>query len=50
MEMAFEIIGAVILPDHIYFIWKLPAKNTNYSQKIGRLKVLFTKSLSLKPE
>jgi putative transposase len=47
-EMPFKIIGAVVLPEHIHFIWKLPAKDTNYSQRIGKLKVLFTKSLSLK--
>jgi putative transposase len=43
-EMPFEIIGAVILPDHIHFIWKLSAQDTNYLTRIGKLKVLFTKS------
>jgi putative transposase len=45
-EMPFEIIGAVVLPEHIHFIWELPAQDTNYSTRIGKLKVLFTKSLS----
>lgn len=49
-EMPFEIIGAVILPNHIHFIWKLPPQDTNYSKRIGRLKVLFTKSLLLQSE
>ena len=44
-EMPFNIIGAVILPEHIHFIWSLPEGDTNYSQRVGRLKVLFTKSL-----
>lgn len=50
IEMPFEIIGAVVLPDHIHFVWKLPPKDTNYSKRIGKLKVLFTKSLSIKSE
>jgi putative transposase len=44
-EMPFEIDGAVVLPDHIHFIWTLPIDDQNYSKRIGRLKVLFTRSL-----
>lgn len=44
-EMPFNIIGAVILPEHIHFIWSLPQGDINYSKRVGRLKVLFTKSL-----
>ncbi len=44
-EMPFDIIGAVILPEHIHFIWSLPEGDRNYSKRVGRLKVLFTKSL-----
>ena len=44
-EMPFNIIGAVILPEHLHFIWSLPEGDTNYSKRVGRLKVLFTKSL-----
>ena len=44
-EMPFDIIGAVILPEHIHFIWSLPKGDRNYSKRVGRLKVLFTKSL-----
>ena len=50
IEMPFEIVGAVILPDHIHLIWKLPPRDTDYSKRIGRLKVLFTKFLSVKSE
>jgi putative transposase len=49
-EMPFEIIGAVVLPDHLHFIWKLPPEDTNYSKRIGKLKVFFTKSLSIESE
>lgn len=45
-EMPFTIIGAVILPDHLHFIWQLPQGDTAYSKRIGKMKVLFTQSLS----
>ncbi|ACK68829.1 conserved hypothetical protein [Gloeothece citriformis PCC 7424] len=44
-QMPFEILGAVILPDHIHFLWTLPEKDFNYSKRIGRIKVLFTHAL-----
>jgi putative transposase len=44
-EMPFEIVGAVVLPEHIHFLWTLPPNDSNYSKRIGRLKVLFTRSL-----
>ncbi|MCU0532766.1 MAG: transposase [Hydrococcus sp. Prado102] len=44
-EMPFDILGAVILPDHIHFLWALPSEDTSYSKRIGKLKVLFTHSL-----
>jgi putative transposase len=33
-EMPFEIIGAVVLPDHLHFIWKLPPEDLNYSKRL----------------
>jgi putative transposase len=45
LEMPFEILGAVVLPEHIHFLWALPPNDSNYSSRIGRLKVLFTQSL-----
>lgn len=44
-EMPFDILGAVILPEHLHFIWELPPKDIAYSKRIGKLKVLFTQSL-----
>lgn len=44
-EMPFEIAGAVVLPEHIHFLWTLPCNDRSYSQRVGRLKVLFTQSL-----
>ncbi len=44
-EKPFIILGAVILPDHIHFLWQLPPNDFNYSQRVSRLKVLFTHSL-----
>ncbi|WP_071517515.1 transposase [Geitlerinema sp. PCC 9228] len=42
-EMPFDIIAAVVLPDHLHFIWKLPLGDANFSRRVGRLKVLFTR-------
>jgi putative transposase len=44
-EMSVEITAAVILPDHLHFLWTLPQGDSNYSKRVGRLKVLFTRSL-----
>ncbi len=41
-EQPFEILGAVILPDHLHFLWSLPPNDSNYSKRVGRIKVLFT--------
>jgi putative transposase len=43
-EMPFEILGAVILPNHLHFLWQLPPNNGDFSKRVGRLKALFTKS------
>ncbi len=34
-----------MLPDHLHFIWSLPPDDSNYSMRVSRLKVLFTRSL-----
>jgi len=44
-EMPFELNAAVVLPDHIHFIWSLPPGDDDYSKRIGLMKVKFTKSL-----
>jgi putative transposase len=43
--MPFEIPAAVVLPDHLHFIWTLPRGDDNYSKRIGRMKVEFTRAL-----
>jgi putative transposase len=44
-EMPFKIDGAVILPDHIHFLWTLPDGDADYSKRVGKLKVFFTRAL-----
>jgi len=44
-ERPFDILSAVVLPDHIHFLWTLPSNDSNYSYRVSRLKVLFTWSL-----
>jgi putative transposase len=43
--MPFEILGGVVLPDRMHFPWTLPPNDSNYSKRVGRLKVLFTQAL-----
>jgi putative transposase len=47
-EFSFEIVGAVVLLEHLHFIWTLPPEDSNYSQRVGRIKVLFTRALKSK--
>ncbi|NOX55540.1 MAG: transposase [Planctomycetes bacterium] len=44
-EMPFHIQAAVVLPDHMHFIWTLPPGDDQYSKRIGLMKVKFTLSL-----
>jgi putative transposase len=44
-QWPFEIIAAVILPDHLHWIWALPEEDGDFSRRIARIKLLFTKSL-----
>lgn len=44
-EMPFDIAAAVVLPDHLHLLWTLPPSDCNYSKRVGRLKVLVTRSL-----
>jgi putative transposase len=43
-ETPFEIPAAVILPDHAHFLRSLPRGDGDYSRRVGRMKVLFTRS------
>jgi putative transposase len=45
VEMPFQFVAGVVLPDHLHFIWTLPHNDSNYSKRIGRMKALFTRSL-----
>ena len=47
-KLPFQITAAVILPEHIHFLWQLPLNDSNYSQRISRLKVLFTRAYKAK--
>jgi putative transposase len=44
-EKPFSINAAVILPEHLHFLWSLPTGDSNYSYRVGRMKVLFTRAL-----
>jgi putative transposase len=44
-EKPFTINAAVILPEHIHFLWTLPSDDRDYSYRVGRMKVLFTRAL-----
>ena len=42
--MPFDIVAAVVLPDHMHFIWSLPPGDSDYSKRIGKFKAQFTKT------
>jgi putative transposase len=44
-EKPFSIDAAVILPEHIHFLWSLSAGDRDYSYRVGRMKVIFTRAL-----
>lgn len=44
-ERPFEFLAGVVLPDHVHYLWTLPPGDSDFSTRIGRMKVLFTKSL-----
>jgi putative transposase len=44
-ERPFDVRAAVVLPDHVHFLWSLPRGDAGYSKRIGRMKVLFTQML-----
>lgn len=41
-EQPFDFCAAVILPDHMHFLWALPSGDCDYAKRIGRTKVFFT--------
>jgi putative transposase len=44
-ERPFNFLAGVVLPDHAHYLWTLPPGDGDFSTRIGRMKVLFTKSL-----
>jgi putative transposase len=36
--------AAVVLPDHVHFLWTLPRGDADFSRRVGRMKLLFTRS------
>ncbi len=44
VKKPFKILAAVVLPDYLHFVWQLPPNDSDYSQRISRLKVLFTRA------
>ena len=38
-EQPFQFCAAVILPNHMRFIWTMPPGDCDYAKRIGRLKV-----------
>ncbi len=44
-RMPFETVAAVVLPDHLHCIWKLPSGDTNFALRWRVRKTHFTRSL-----
>jgi putative transposase len=44
-SMPFEFLAGVVMPEHLHFLWTMPEGDSNYSKRIGRMKVLFTQAL-----
>ncbi|HEY7328212.1 MAG TPA: transposase [Gemmataceae bacterium] len=40
----FEIVGIVLLPDHLHTIWTLPTNDADFSVRWGQIKEHFTRS------
>jgi putative transposase len=43
-EQPFRFLAAVVLPNHMHFLWTLPSGDADFSRRIGRMKVHFTRS------
>lgn len=47
VERPFEIIAAVVLPDHMHCIWRLPEGDADYATRWRHIKSLFSRSLAV---
>ncbi len=45
--MPFEIVAAVVMPNHLHALWTLPEGDANYATRWRLLKTHFTKSLGI---
>lgn len=45
LHSPFDVKAWVVLPDHMHFVWSLPPGDSNYSKRIGQIKVEFTKRI-----
>ena len=45
LHSPFDVKAWVVLPDHMPFVWSLPPGDSNYSKRIGKIKVEFTKRI-----
>ncbi|MCP4709332.1 MAG: transposase [Planctomycetes bacterium] len=50
MLMSFEVVGIVLLPNHLHCLWQLPAGDSDYSKRWGLIKKTFTQSMKLENE
>ncbi len=41
-DFSFELLAAVVLPEHIHFLWELPPDDSDFSSCVGRIKVAVT--------
>ena len=41
----FEILGFVVLPDHLHAVWRLPAGDADYSNRWRRIKTRFSRTI-----
>lgn len=39
----FEVLGAVVLPDHVHFVWALPPGDTDYPIRVAATKAIFSR-------
>jgi len=44
-EWPFEVTAAVVLSDHVHFLWTLPPHDADFSRRVGRVKALVTKAV-----
>ena len=46
-DRPFEIVAAVVLPDHLHCVWRLPEGDADYATRWRHIKSLFSRSLDV---